>query len=293
MSRIAIVGPGAIGSVIAAHLFRTGEHELLLCARRPVGELVVSIIDEDVRFTPTFATSPTAPQEPVEWVLVTTKAYDSASAAAWLPALCSPSTRVAILQNGVEHRERFAGTVPADRLVPVMVDLPAERSASRVMQRGSGRLVVQDDANGRAFLRLFERTNLSATVTPDLTSVLWRKLCVNAAGVVSALVDEPAGVMRRDEAVQLAKQIVREVIAVGRAEGADLADTLADSVVAGYQAAPVDGMNSLHADRRAGRPSEIDARNGIIVRKGQAHGIPTPYNQMAVWLIRLMETRQG
>jgi 2-dehydropantoate 2-reductase len=53
-------------------------------------------------------------------------------------------------------------------------------------------------------------------------------------------------------------------------------------------AAPADSINSLHADRLAGRPMELDARNGVIVRLGQKHGIPTPANRMAVALIEAM-----
>ena len=50
----------------------------------------------------------------------------------------------------------------------------------------------------------------------------------------------------------------------------------------------MDSVNSLHADRLARRPTEIDARNGVIVRLGRKHGIPTPCNQMAVALMEAM-----
>ena len=56
-------------------------------------------------------------------------------------------------------------------------------------------------------------------------------------------------------------------------------------VVERYRASQPDAVNSLLADRLAGRPTEIDARNGIIVRLGAAHGVPTPLNQMAVAII--------
>ena len=81
------------------------------------------------------------------------------------------------------------------------------------------------------------------------------------------------------------RAIVRECVAVGRAEGAMLDDSIAESVVSGYRAAPPDSVNSLHADRVAGRPLETDARNGVIVRLGRKHGIATPLNQMIVALL--------
>ena len=73
----------------------------------------------------------------MDWVIVATKAYDVAGAAKWLERLCSKGAPVAVLQNGVEHRERFAPYVPMEKILPVMVDCPAERQApDRIRQRG-------------------------------------------------------------------------------------------------------------------------------------------------------------
>lgn len=293
MSRIAIVGPGAIGSVIAACLRENPAHEITLCARRPVGELQVRTPARLVAFTPRVLTDP-AQAEPVDWVFVATKAYDAPGAALWLRGLAADGAPVAILQNGVEHRQRFAGRVPAAQLVPVMVDCPAERNADGgFTQRGPARLVVADEAAGRAFVALFAGTTVEAATTADFTSALWRKLCLNAAGVINALLLQPAGVMHDEAIGELARVIVREAMAVARAEGAVLPDDLPDAILAACRAAPRDSINSLHADRLAGRPTEIDARNGVVVRLGRRHGIPTPCNAMAVALLEAQSAAGG
>jgi 2-dehydropantoate 2-reductase len=64
-----------------------------------------------------------------------------------------------------------------------------------------------------------------------------------------------------------------------------LEDELTEKILANCRAAPPDSMNSLHADRAAGRPMEVDARNGAVVRFGRKHGIPTPLNEMAATLL--------
>ncbi len=110
------------------------------------------------------------------------------------------------------------------------------------------------------------------------TVAAWRKLAMNAAGAVSALTLQPAGVANLEDVADVMRGIVKEVVAVGRAEGARLDASLAEDVVAQARRAPKDGVNSLLADRLAGRPMEIDARNGVVVRLGRKHGIPTPYN---------------
>jgi 2-dehydropantoate 2-reductase len=287
MAKIAIVGVGAIGGVTAALLQQAG-HELLLCTRRSMSGLVVETPDGAVNIDATMVTRP-ADAFDVDWVFVATKAYDVAGTAVWLERLCSKGAPVAVLQNGVEHRERFAPYVVKEKILPVMVDCPAERQApDRVRQRGVMHLKVPEGVMGRDFVELFAGTPADATVVPDFLSVVWRKLCFNSAGVLSALLMQPAGVVREEALGEVALEIIRECAAVARAEGAHLEDDVADVVLAAQRAAPADSINSMLADRQAGRPVEIDARNGVIVRFGRKHGIATPANSMAVALIGVM-----
>jgi 2-dehydropantoate 2-reductase len=285
MAHIAIVGPGAVGGVVAAALASRSDHRLTLCARTAVRHVSVQLTSGVVDLAPEVLTDPDrAPA--VDWVFVSTKAYDAAGAAAWFPRLVGPSTRVAILQNGVEHRERFKQWLAVDQILPVMVDCPAERLAPGVVvQRGPATMVVPDGTDGDRFVALFTGTDVTVASTRDFTTAVWRKLCLNAAGAINALLLKPAGVFNDDTVGRLAVVMARECQAVGRAEGAALSDDLPEQVLAAYRRAPADSVNSLHADRLAGRPMEIDARNGAIVRFGRRHGIPTPCNEMAVALL--------
>jgi len=287
MARIAIVGVGAIGGVTASLLQQAG-HELLLCTRRPMSGLSVETPDGVVNIEANFVSDPKDAFE-ADWVIVATKAYDVAGLAKWLERLCSNDAPVAVLQNGVEHRERFAPYIAVEKILPVMVDCPAERQGpDRVKQRGVMHLKVSDDALGQSFVELFAGTPADATVVPDFLSVVWRKLCFNSAGVLSALVMQSAGVVREQAMGEVALEIIRECATVARAEGAHLEENVADVVLAAQRAAPVDSINSMLADRQANRPVEIDARNGVIVRLGRKHGIATPANSMAVALMEAM-----
>jgi len=145
--------------------------------------------------------------------------------------------------------------------------------------------VVPAGENSAAFLALFAHANFDARQTDDFTTAVWKKLCLNSAGAPCAVLLKPIGISRHDGVAELMRSLVRECIAVGRAEGATLADGVADEIVAGARRAPPDAGNSLLADRRAGRPMEIDARNGVIVRLGTRHGIATPMNALMVALL--------
>jgi len=286
MLRIALIGPGAIGGLVAAWLCQDGENQVTVCARTPIGHLELETPDGVIEARPTVLTQEKQGHT-VDWILVATKAYDSASAAAWFSGLMGEDTRVAVLQNGVDHVERFSDYLPAERIVPVVVDCPTERvEPERIRQRGPATLVVPESASGRAFTDLFDRTEIDATTDKDFVTVAWRKLCINAAGAVNALTLEPARIARDLHAEMVMRKLVLEAVAVGRAEGADLDDAVADDVVNHYQNVPGDSVNSLHADRLAARPMEIDLRNGVIVRLGRRHGISTPFNEMAVALLK-------
>jgi 2-dehydropantoate 2-reductase len=291
MTTIAVIGPGAIGGILAAWLAQDSDHEVTVCARTPFDHLEVETPTRSITASPRVVTD-LADAEPADWVLVATKAYDAEHAARWFPAVRRENTPVVVLQNGVEHVERFAPFVPVEYVVPAVIDCPAERTApGRMRQRGPSWIVVPDTAHGRAFVPLFAQTNFDVS-TGDFTTRAWAKLCINAPGAISAILLKPTGVIQVEPIAELTRGIVRECLAVGRAEGAALADGIVEDVVDGARRAPPDSLNSLIADRMAGRPMEIDARNGAVVRFGRKHGIPTPLNEMAVALLVAAQDRR-
>jgi 2-dehydropantoate 2-reductase len=286
MARIAIVGVGAIGGALAGLLETAGQHDITLCTRRPMNGLMVHTPDGDVQVKAGNVTDP-ARADAVDWVIVATKAYDAKTAAAWFPALCASGAKIAIVQNGVEHRERFEPWLSADQLLPVVIDVPTERRADgSVHVRGGTLMKVEDTQLGREFGELFSGSAAKMMLVDDFTTAAWGKLCINSVGALNAITLKPAGVLRDEAMGRIAMEMVAECVAVGRAEGAHLDDNMPRQVIDMYRAQPTDSVNSLLADRLAGRQMEVDARNGAIVRKGEKHGIATPLNRMAVALLQ-------
>ena len=289
MPTILLIGPGAIGSTLAAWLSRNPRNDVSVAVRTRLESLEITTPEGVIVASPRVLTDKSQAQ-PVDWVFITTKAYDSAAAASWFETACGPQTRVAVIQNGIEHVERFAPYIARERIVPAMIDLPVDRTApGKVIQRGPIRMVVPAGANGAAFAELFTGLELDVAQTTDFTTAIWKKLCLNSAGAVSAAILKPAGIVHHEGTAEVMRAIVRECIAVGRAEGATLADSLADEIIARMRGGSRDASNSMLSDRRAGRPMEIDVRNGVIVRLGRKYGIPTPMN--ALW-VALLEAAQ-
>jgi 2-dehydropantoate 2-reductase len=287
MSVVAVVGVGAVGGAVAARLCAAGRDRVVLCARTPFEELVVEGPAGLLRVTPPLVTTPAAVQ-PVPWVVLATKAHQTAGAADWLRALATSQTTVAILQNGVEHAERVAPYANGATLLPVVVECPAVRVApGRMVQRAPAELLVPATVAGQHFAELFAGTDIRVTVTSDFVTAAWRKLCLNVAGgAITALTDRPMGVMRRADVAQVARDLIAECLAVGRAEGAVLHEGLIEEIVTSMVAEPAEAGTSMLTDRRAGRPLEADARNGAVARIGARHGIATPLNRAVTALLR-------
>lgn len=290
MARVAIVGVGAIGGVLAGLLESAGGHEITLCTRRPLPALTVHMRKGSVRVHARNVTDP-GQAHAVDWVLVATKGYDAPGAALWFPALCSAGAPVAILQNGVEHRERFASYAASEKLLPVVIDCPAERTQDgTVLMRGAATMKMETSPLAQTFAALFTGSDVEITLVEDFATAMWWKLCMNSVGALSALALKPSGVLRGEAMSRVALAMVAECAAVGRAEGAHLAESIGEEILAQYRKHPADSVNSLFADRLAGRRMEWNERNGAIVRKGAKHGIPTPMNAMAAALLEAVES---
>ena len=292
MTRIALIGPGAIGGTAAAALAASGKHDLVICANQIFETLNFTRAGtNDTRSYPVkVETSPRAVGV-FDWVLLAVKSHQTPSAAEWLKAAVGQNTKLAILQNGVEHRARVAAFVPAETaIVPVVVQLPAERTApGAITYYGITALIVPDDAAGREFAALFDGTFMSVTTTADFKTSEWEKLCMNAVGgAISALTLRPDAVASVPGMKNLARAILEEAMAVGRAEGARFAPDFADKLM-GFLSRPNNRGNSMYYDRRDGKPLEWDARNGVIARLGRKHGIATPVSDTLVPLLRALD----
>jgi 2-dehydropantoate 2-reductase len=144
---IAVVGIGGIGAVAAGCLQEAGRHRVIACARKPLDRLVIERPEGVAEIQLHTLTNP-AEAEDVDWVLLCTKAHQIRSTAPWLARLCNSSTRVAVLQNGIDHAARTSPFVGQATVVPTVVYFNSERlGAARVRFRHTTDhgLAVRDD----------------------------------------------------------------------------------------------------------------------------------------------------
>jgi 2-dehydropantoate 2-reductase len=286
---VAVVGLGSIGGAAAGCLAAAGRHDVIACMRQPIERLTLDGPSGTVTVPLAVVTDP-AQAKPVDWVLLCTKTHQTAAAAPWLKHLCTPSTRVAVLQNGIDHVARVAPLVQGATVVPVIVYYNGERLAPdhvRLRQGANSDFVVPNDDAGHAFADLFAGTPLRVQLGDDFVTLAWRKLLVNAvASPVTALTLQRQAVLRRPDVQALCLKLLDEAIAVGRAEGAKLADDEAARTLATLFTFSGELGTSMYFDRLAGRPLEVEALTGAIVAAAARHHIPTPLNGALLTLLR-------
>jgi len=295
-STIAVVGLGSIGGVAAGYLAAAGRNDVIVCLRRPIGRLTLERPDGTVELPLQNRTDPTC-AEPVDWVLLCTKAHQTESAAPWLSRLCTPQTRVAVLQNGIDHVARVAPYANGATVLPVIVYYNGERLAPdhvRMRRASNDDVVVANDEAGRAFARLLDGTGLHVLLSDDFATLLWRKLLINAiANPITALVLQRQAVLRRPDIQELCRAVLGEAVAVARADGARLADDEPARTIATLMTFSGELGTSMYFDRLAGRQMEVEALTGAIVAAGERHGIATPINRTLLTLLRAINDAAG
>jgi 2-dehydropantoate 2-reductase len=286
--KVSVVGLGGIGGVAAACLSLSAENDVTVCARRPIEALTFDHHEDSIRIDLNTIVDPQK-AEPADWVVLCTKAQDTASAAPWLERLCTPQTTVAVLQNGIGHEERVAPHAKGAAVLPAIVYYNGERIAPDHMRlrhiRGHDLLVPAGPLAG-GFAQRFAGTPIDVGASDTFLTFQWRKLLINViANPITALTRQRLGVFHRQDIQALALGILKEAVAVGRAEGAALNDDEAETILATFLGYPPEAGTSMYFDCLAGRPLEIEALNGAVVEAAHRHGIPVPLNAALVALL--------
>ncbi|WP_420067045.1 oxidoreductase [Serratia ureilytica] len=282
---IALIGPGAIGTAIAAALHEVGRTPLL-CGRTAHPQLILRHDEGEVVVPGPVLSDPRTVAHPYDLVFVAVKTTQVTDSAGWLAALCNKNTVVCALQNGVEQQSLLAPYVNGATVLPSVVWFPAQREQdASVRLRATPRLTLPDAPQAQAIADALSGSRCAVELSSDFLSIAWRKLLQNAAAGLMVLANRRAGMFSRADITQLALAYLRECLAVARAQGAVLHDNVPEAIVDGFQRAPADLGTSILADRQANRPLEWDIRNGVVQRYGRLQGIPTPISDILVPLL--------
>jgi 2-dehydropantoate 2-reductase len=271
---VAVLGPGAVGTVFAVPLMRAG-HRVVCVAR---AEAVAAIRREGLTLVRHSGASEARPEavetleEPVAVLLVTVKAFALEEALERIGA--EPRTTVPLL-NGLEHVERLRARLGGRVVAASVGRLEAYRDRPTVVAQTTGQPVVTLAPEADGADELFVAAGADVRRGASERAVVWEKVARLAPlAAATALTQRPVGDLRDDpEWRARLESAIAEACAVAAAEDVDLDPADQWKII---DAMPADLTTSTARDVAAGRPSELDAITGSVLRAGRMLDVPTP-----------------
>jgi 2-dehydropantoate 2-reductase len=290
----AVFGTGAVGGYFGGRLAEAGEDVRFiargghLAAIRERG-LRVSSVDGDFVIHPARVADDPAAIGPVDVVLVGVKAWQVPEAALALHPLLGERTFVVPLQNGIEAPDQLASVLGAERVlgglcrILVFLDGPGHiRHTGVTPYIAFGELDgAKSDRVERLRAALAATRGITVDVPPDIGIAMWSKfLFITALGGIGALTRSPIGVLRSEpKSRELLRQALEEIQAVAVRNQVALPAETAAKTLAYIDTLPPEGTASMQRDIMEGRPSELEAQVGAVVRLGERLGLPVPVHR--------------
>jgi 2-dehydropantoate 2-reductase len=301
--KVAVIGPGALGCLLAAKFTLAGEEVWLVDYRPERAEFLtrqgISLqvppgIEEVVKVPAGLS----GEVGPVNLAILTVKAHQTAAAALGLPLLLGEGGLGLTLQNGLGNLEEMAQVLGPERLLGGASILGVTKlGEGKVLLAGLGPTYVGPPPGSLVFpaevekvAALFRRAGLPCEVRGDIEAVLWEKLLVNVGiNPLTALLQVKNGdLLHIPPAWDLAVAAASETLAVARVAAIHLSvdpETRLREVCSATAA----NRSSMLQDVTAGRRTEIEALNAQVAARGTTHGVPTPVNHLLTQLIRALE----
>ena len=288
--RIAVVGAGGVGGYFGGRLAAAGIDTTFIVrgatleALRTRG-LKVESVTGDFALDSVHATDDPATAGPVDAVLLAVKAWQIPDAAAAVKPMLKPDSIVVPLENGMEAPDQIAEAAGREHAMGGLCGI-----VSFIVQPGHIRHTATepfimfgelDNARTPRAERLratLGRAGIKADIPIDIHRSMWTKfLFITAMSGAGAVTRVPIGVWRNQpETRALVTQAVEEVLAVATARGITLDPNAVAETLARYDALPPASTSSLQRDVMEGKPSELDAQLGAVVRMAAAAGVATP-----------------
>lgn len=299
--RIAAMAAGGVGGYFGARLAAAG-HEVAFLARgahlkaiRERGLTVESRLG-DLHIPKPIATDDPAAVGPVDIVLFAVKLWDTEHAGKMARPLIGKETRLITLQNGIDAPEQLAAILGPEHVIAGCAYVATVIGEPGVIQQTSqfarircGRLDNAADAKLFAFVDAAQKAGIDIAIAEDMQVERWRKfIFLVTMSAATASTRLPIGpIVADDETRSFFLGLMQEVIAVGRATGVKLPETLTEEGMAFLKNAPADMRASMAHDLERGNRMELDWLSGRVVTLGRALGVPTPKNEAVYSILKL------
>ena len=298
--RIAIIGAGGVGGYFGGKLAHGGLDVVFIVrgdtleALRTHGLRVDSIHGDFVVERPNVTDDP-ATAGKVDAIFVTVKAWQIEEAAAKIKPMIGDETMVVPLENGINAADQLAAILGQQHVLGGLCGIVSFIAApGHIRHAGAEPFVMFGELDNRRTARVEQlrdeclRAGVQADIPSDIHHALWSKFVFIAPmSGIGAVTRVPIGVWRSmPETRDLATRAIREIVALALARGVDLGgDAAVERTLARFDGLNAEATSSLQRDIIDGKPSELDAQLGAVVRLGRSAGVPTPVCEMLLALL--------
>ena len=299
--RILVVGAGGVGGYFGGKLAHAGVDTTFLVRGATLEALQTrGLRVESTHGDFTVDNVNTRAHGVYDAILMTVKSWQIPEAASQLGPMIGPDTVVVPLENGIDAPDVLAEMFGRDHVLGGLCGIVSFVVASgHIRHIAAEPFVMFGELDNRRSQRAeqlraaFERAGVKADIPPDILHSLWTKfLFIATMSAVGALTRVPIGVWRAIPEVRaIAEQSVREVIALAGARGIDLGDDAFERTMERYDNLAPESTSSLQRDVMEGKPSELDAQIGAVVRLARESGVAAPVSEMLYHCLLPQERR--
>ena len=303
--RIAVFGAGGVGGYFGGRLAQAGEDVVFIARGDHLKAMLthglrVDSVKGDFVLKPVKATDDPVQAGIVDVILVGVKAWQVTNAAEAMRQMVGPETFVLPLQNGLEAPTQLAAVLGDQHVLGGLCGLSTFIvGPGHIRHAGAepfvrfGELDNRPSDRVKRLQKVFERAGVIAKIPQDIQVALWMKfLFITAWGGVGAVTRTPLGVWRSlPETRQMAESALQEITIVAQARDITLPENAMPMTMNSYDSLPPDITSSMQRDIAEGRPSELEAQIGAVVRFGKDADVATPLHRLIYNSLLPMELR--
>ena len=306
--RITIIGAGGVGGYFGARLAQGGcdvgfvARGAHLAALREQGLRVESRLG-NIHLPHVRVSDDPAELGPADLVFLCVKLWDTDAALRAASPILGPQTAIISFQNGVQKDDVLRRALSPDRVIGGVGYIGSKIGAPGVISHtGTMQRLVFGEYDGSRSPRVVAlheacvRGGIDAEISTDIRRTIWEKFVflVGLSATTTAMRSTLGPIVRNSATRTYLLDVMREVVAVGRAHGVNLSEDFAEKRLAFCDSLPAEMDSSMHADLDSGKRLEVDWLSGAVVELGKVVNVPAPMNRAARDILTLhAQGRQG
>jgi 2-dehydropantoate 2-reductase len=286
--KFCVLGTGGVGGYFGGRLANAGNDVTFVARGRHLDAmkekgLEIKSINGDILLSPVKAVA--EPQGDFDCVIVATKVWQIESLRSTIQLLASNGAYILPLENGIEAVEILASMVSREQILGGLCRIFSWIESPGIIKHAAydpsitfGELSNEKTERVTLLSNVFTQSGIRNTIAGDIEQEIWKKfLFIASTSTVGAVTGVPFGLFCKvAESRELLFRVMSEMVRAGMAHGVNIDERIVASTMEFTDKMPADSTTSMQRDILEGKPSELDAQLGAIIRLAQKYAIEVP-----------------